>query len=336
MRKLEIRNSKFENRILSSFGRRFRTPCLGFRISNFGFALLTLLSLAACATTGPASTAGIDSAVAAGEARCRCRMGVSARHVETGRTYEHNGAGEFESASVIKIAVLTEAMAGVADGRVDLSQRWDLTDASKADGSGTLLMLDAGLNPTWNDLATLMIGPSDNTAANAWIDRLGVETINARMQSLGFAHIRLLGTIPRLSQKDEEPSPWKGFRLGVLTPHDVAEWMTRVATGNLLDAESSKRIFGYLDKDPSRLRIARRFPSSDLWAGKTGSMSGVRNDSGILRTKKGRFVLVVFTEGSKAEGFGADHPSVIAIADVSKAIVDAWSADLPDITEKPE
>jgi hypothetical protein len=66
-------------------------------------------------------------------------------------------------------------------------------------------------------------------------------------------------------------------------------------------------------------------------------MSGVRNDSGILRTKKGRFVLVVFTDQSKAEGFGAaDHPSVLAIADVSKAIVDAWSAELPDVTEKPE
>jgi beta-lactamase class A len=264
-------------------------------------------------------------------------MGVSARHLESGLTYEHNAQAEFESASVIKIAVLTEAMAEVRDGRVDLSERWDLTAEKKADGSGTLLLLDAGLNPTWNDLATLMIGPSDNTAANAWIVRLGVDTINARMTALGFEHIRLLGTIPWLTQKDEEPSPWRGFRLGILTPHEVADWMARVARGELLDADSSKRIFEYLDKDPSRMRIARRFPSSFLWAGKTGSMSGVRNDSGILRTRKGRFVLVVFTDQSKAEGFGAaDHPSVLAIADVSKAIVDAWSAELPDVVEKPE
>jgi beta-lactamase class A len=73
---------------------------------------------------------------------------------------------------VIKIAVLTEAMARVKEGTVDLAERWDLSEAKKADGSGTLLMLDPGLNPTWNDLATLMIGPSDNTATNAWIDRL--------------------------------------------------------------------------------------------------------------------------------------------------------------------
>jgi len=314
-----------------------KISAFGFRNSDLrALVLAAVVALAACASAGPTPASSLDDAVSTAEARCKCRMGVAARHVESGRSYEHNGAAEFESASVIKIAVLTEAMAGVREGRLDLAERWDLTAENKADGSGMLLMLDPGLNPTWNDLATLMIGPSDNTAANAWIRRLGLEPINARLASLGFSHICLFGTIPMLSQKDEEPSPWKGFRLGSLTPHDVSEWMTSVAKGQLLDAESSKRIFEYLDKDPSRLRIARRFPPGDLWAGKTGSMSGVRNDSGILRTKKGRFVLVILTDGSKAEGFGPDHPAVIAIADLAKAIVDGWSRELPDIVEKPE
>jgi beta-lactamase class A len=294
---------------------------------------------AACATLrppAPGSAAAFDEAVRAAERRCQCRVGVAARHMESGRFYEHNGDADFESASVIKIAVLTEAMAGVAEGRIDLSQRWDLSADSKADGSGVLLILDPGLNPTWNDLATLMIGPSDNTATNAWIGRLGIDLINSRMESLGFSHTHLFARIPALSQKDDAPSPWKGLRLGSITPNEVAEWMTRVAKGELLDAESSKRIFEYLDKDPSRLRIARRFPPDALWAGKTGTMSGVRNDSGILRTKKGRFVIAVLTDGGKAEGFGPDHPAVLAIADLAKAIVDGWNQDLPEIVEKPE
>jgi beta-lactamase class A len=302
-------------------------------------ALAALAALSACATArppAPGSAAAFDAAVASAELRCKCRVGLAARHLESGRSYAHDGAAEFESASVIKIAVLTEAMAAATEGRVDLASRWELTAENKADGSGMLLILDPGLEPTWSDLATLMIGPSDNTATNAWIGRLGVDAINARMQSLGFAHLRLFGTIPRLSQKGEEPSPWKGFRLGSVTPDEVADWMTRVAKGELLDAASSKKIFEYLDKDPSRLRIARRFPSSDLWAGKTGSMSGVRNDSGILRTKKGRFVFAVFTDRSEAEGWGVDHPSVLAIAELSRVIVEGWSRDLPDIVEKPE
>ncbi len=309
------------------------------RASGLLGALALAALVSACATAGPpapGSSAAFDAAVAASEVRCQCRVGVAARHLESGRSYSHNGAADFESASVIKIAVLTEAMAAAQEGRVELESRWELTAANKADGSGMLLILDPGLDPTWNDLATLMIGPSDNTATNAWIDRLTVDAINARMQSLGFPHIRLFGTIPMLSQKEEDPSPWKGFRLGSITPDEVAEWMARVAKGELLDAASSKKIFDYLDTDPSRLRIARRFPPSDLWAGKTGSMSGVRNDSGILRTKKGRFVLAVFTDGSTAEGWGPDHPSILAIAELSRVIVEGWSRDLPDIVEKPQ
>ena len=309
------------------------------RSAALALAAASAFLAAGCASVGPpapGSAAAFDQAVAVAERRCQCRVGVSASHLETGRSYSHNGDAEFESASVIKIAVLTEAMAGVREGRIDLAERWDLTAENKADGSGTLLMLDAGLNPTWNDLAKLMIGPSDNTATNAWITRLSVDAVNARMRGLGFTHIRLFGAIPWLSQKEEDPSPWKGFRLGTITPNEVSRWMGQVAQGQLLDPASSRRIFEYLDLDPSRLRIARRFPPGDLWAGKTGSMSGVRNDSGILRTKKGRFVLAVFTDGSKAEGWGPDHPAVVAIADLSKTIVDGWSRDLPDIVAKPE
>jgi len=307
-------------------------------LSLAGALLLSLGCASAAARSSPAPAASrIDAAVAEASRRCGCRMGVAARHLESGRSYEHIAAEAFESASVIKIAILTEAIARVREGSVDLSERWMLTGESKADGSGTLLILDPGLSPTWNDLLTLMIGPSDNTATNAWIERLGIESVNTRMFALGFPNIRLLATIPPLSSRGDEPSPWTGFRLGTIQPRELAEWMRQVAEGELLDPESSAKIFQYLDRDPSRLRGARRFPSQALWAGKTGSMRGVRNDSGILRTRKRRFVLVLLTDGSTSESTSAaDHPSVLAIADVAKAIVDAWSAELPDLVDKPE
>jgi beta-lactamase class A len=295
-----------------------------------------LASGCATARAGRGASA-IDAAVDAASRRCGCRIGVAARHLESGLTYERNAAEAFESASVIKIAILTEVMAQVRAGKISLSDRWTLTEEKKADGSGTLLVLDPGLNPTWNDLITLMIGPSDNTAANAWIDRLGIPAINARMEALGLGRIHLFATLPPLARAHDDPSPWKDFRLGSVTPGDLAEWMARVARRELLDPESSRTIFQYLDKDPTRQRIARRFPSEMLWAGKSGTMRGVRNDAGILRTRKGSFVLVVLTDGSKADAASsADHPSVRAIADVAKAIVDVWSGKLPDVVDKPK
>jgi beta-lactamase class A len=306
------------------------------RSGAFGLALALVLA-SGCASTAPVSLESrFDQEMADLEKRCGCRIGLAASHLETGKSYAYRGDDVFESASVIKIAVLTEAMARVKQGEIDLSERWTLSLERKADGSGTLLILDPGLNPTWNDLLTLMVGPSDNTATNAWIERLGVDAINARMTSLGFRVIHLYGTIPALSRRNEKPSPWTGFRLGDVSPREVAQWMTLVARGELLDPDSSARIFQYLDKDPSRLRAARRFGSENLWAGKTGSMSGVRNDSGILRTKKGRFVLAILTDASKVDAASsADHPSVLAIADAARLIVETWSRELPDRPEKP-
>jgi beta-lactamase class A len=293
----------------------------------------------ACATAPapPARfTSPIDAAVAAGTRLCSCRIGVAARHVESGLSYERNGGDEFESASVIKIAILTEAMAGVREGRIDLSERWALTTSNKASESGWLRFFDPGLAPTWNDLTTLMIGPSDNTATNAWIERLGIDNVNARMRSLGFEKMRLLSELPWLDPSVEGPR-WSGLKFGVVTPREVADWYVRVVLGELLDAESSRRMFAYLDNAPSRARIARRFASAALWAGKTGTMSGVRNDSGILRTAKGRFVIVVLTDGSPpANDNSPTNPAVAAMGDVARAIVDQWSLSLPDVPGMPK
>jgi beta-lactamase class A len=284
----------------------------------------------------PPVVSPVAAAVEAGVRLCGCRIGIAVRHLESGRSWEHNASDRFEAASVVKIAVLTEAMAGVREGRVDLSERWNLTASNKASESGWLKLFDAGLNPTWNDLLTLMIGPSDNTATNAWIERLGVDRINARMESLGFRDIRLLSILPWFDKSVPGPR-WDELRIGVVTPREVAEWLSRVARGELLDAESSRRMFQYLDRSPSRARLARRFSSADLWAGKTGTMAGVRNDAGILRTAKGRFVLVVLTDGSPATNdSAATHPAALAMGEIARAIVDDWSRELPDLPGEPK
>lgn len=310
------------------------------KASLLRLGVLFAAALAGACASAPARVAApaspIDAAVDAGSKLCSCRVGVAARHIESGLAYERNAEAGFESASVIKIAVLTEAMAEVREGRIDLSERWTLTPSKKASESGWLKFFDPGLAPTWNDLATLMIGPSDNTAANAWIERLGIENVNARMQALGFENIRLLSLLPWLDPAVEGPR-WNGLRFGVITPHEVAEWFARVARGELIDAEASRRIFAYLDNSPSRARIARRFPSTAMWAGKTGTMSGVRNDSGVLRTAKGRFVLVVLTDGSPSTNDGAStHPAVVAMSDIARTIVDEWSRELPDVPGMPQ
>src|SRR5512144_3140242 len=48
------------------------------------------------------------------------RFGISALHIESGRRLSWNGGEPFEAASVIKLALLTEAAARATEGKLDL------------------------------------------------------------------------------------------------------------------------------------------------------------------------------------------------------------------------
>src|ERR1035441_6089609 len=155
----------------------------------------SLLFLSSC-TTIPSSlhvtppAASLARRVAKLAASSGARMGIVALHVESGRRLELNADDEFEAASVIKVALLTEAAALEREGRFDLTDRWRLTAKNVAAGSGMLDEFDPGLTPTNRDLLQLMIAISDNTAANRFIDLFGAEAVNARMAALGLPGIR--------------------------------------------------------------------------------------------------------------------------------------------------
>jgi len=254
-------------------------------------------------------------------------MGIVALHVESGRRLELNADDEFEAASVIKVALLTEAAALEREGRFDLADRWRLTAKNVAAGSGMLDEFDPGLTPTNRDLLQLMIAISDNTAADRFIDLFGAEAVNARMAALGLPGIRLVGRIP---DRGQEPPKWPP--LGVMTPRDTAELYRRVATRTLLDPASDRLLAKLLATEHTRDRLPRLLfdEPGRSWAGKAGSYGGVRNDSGILTTKKGRFVLVAFADRIPDTVHGRAR-AIRAMGDIAAAIVNEWSSSLPDL-----
>ncbi|HMA29089.1 MAG TPA: serine hydrolase [Thermoanaerobaculia bacterium] len=254
-------------------------------------------------------------------------MGIVALHVESGRRLELNATEEFEAASVIKLALLAEAAALENEGRFDLTDRWRLTAKNVAAGSGILDEFDPGLTPTNRDLLQLMIALSDNTAADRFIDLFGADAVNARMSRLGLPGIRLLGRIP---DRGQEPPKW--LPLGIMTPHDTAEFYRRVATRTLLGPANDRLIAKLLSTQHTRDRLPRLLLEAPgtSWAGKSGSYGSVRNDSGILTTNKGRFVLVAFADRFADTADGRSR-AVRAMGDIAAVIVNEWSQSLPEL-----
>jgi beta-lactamase class A len=253
-------------------------------------------------------------------------MGIVALHVESGRELRWRDTETFEGASVVKLALLVEALARSREGTLELSERWPLTRQAVAAGSGVLDEFEPWLAPTHRDLLRLMMALSDNTSANYFIDSFGKEAVNCRMAAIGLAGIDLVGRIPDLGSPEEE-APWEP--LGRMTPRDTAELWRRAATGELLDRESSRLAMRLAANPRTANRIPRLLASrpGHAWAGKTGTMSGVRVDSGVLTTPKGTFVFAMFADEIPG---GASLKANEAMGEIAREVVDAWSRDLPD------
>jgi len=295
-----------------------------------GLAALALL-LASCASAPPAGlrvsppSDPLARRVARYAEGSGARMGIVALHVESGRELRWRDTEVFEGASVVKLALLVEALARSREGTLDLSERWRLAPGTVASGSGVLDEFEPWLAPTERDLLRLMLALSDNTAANRFIDLFGAEAVNCRMSSIGLAGIELVGRIPDAGSPGED-APWPP--LGRMTPRDTAELWRRAATGTLLDRESSGLAMRLAANPRTANRIPRLLASlpGNRWYGKTGTMNGVRVDSGVLATPKGTFVFAMFADRIPAGGGPRANE---AMGEIAREVVDAWSRDLP-------
>jgi beta-lactamase class A len=260
-------------------------------------------------------------------------MGIAARNITSGETVELDATRGFPTASVFKIPVMVEVYRQAKLGQLSMDERLTLDWDDPVPGSGVLRDLAPGLNPTVRDLTMLMIIVSDNTATNMLIDRVGgVAAINRTMhEDFGFDSIIVRNRI------DFDRIGNEGRHLAEASPHDLMELMTLLAREHVVSPEASSDMLAilkrqhYLNQVPRYVDYNPYGPELDepqpLWvACKTGALSGVRADAGLIGTDDGAvtFAYAVMTEGSYDTGFSSDNESEIAIGAVGRALLTHW------------
>jgi beta-lactamase class A len=219
------------------------------------------------------------------------RLGVQVRYlhenVEVGVAEDE----VFAAASVIKVPIMVETYRQAAAGLLSLDEPLPVLAEEIADGSGVLRYLHAGLALTVGDAVELMIIVSDNTATNLLMRRLGSGAVNVTMDAMGFAQTRTSGPI-RTANAQVPLS-----RMACTTPREMAGLLTLIATGNAVGAAASAAMVEtlehqiYADMLPRYLPLTyypERLGLSEMpvrVAHKTGALSGVRNDVGIVRAQ---------------------------------------------------
>jgi beta-lactamase class A len=168
-----------------------------------------------------------------------------------------------------------------------------------------------GLTPgvtriTLRDLATMMIAVSDNSATNVLIDRVGMENVNALMDSLGLTHTRLRRKMMDLKAASEG-------RENISTPAEMMTLLEDLYRGKVLNKEMTADFFVMLST-PKNSFIPRDLPEGSKIANKPGELEGVRNDSGVVFVENRPYVICVMTTYLHRERDGEE-----AIAKISAA-----------------
>src|ERR1041385_638413 len=156
--------------------------------------LITISAATAITTASQPNTqsTSLDSQIRAEVANFKGKVYLFARNLDTGETYSYNGDERVRTASTIKIAIMIEAWARVAEGKAKWTDELVLTKAARYSGSGILPEMSDGLRLSLQDCVRLMMLLSDNTATNMVLDFLGTDSVNERMNSLGFKSTRLM------------------------------------------------------------------------------------------------------------------------------------------------
>ena len=269
-------------------------------------------------------------------------VALFAENLKTHETVAISPDTPVQTASVIKLAILYEALEQVRSGKTHLDDKITLTKADQVPGSGVLLFFDAPLSLTLKDLLAMMIVMSDNSATNLVIDHLGLENIDARITKLGLKDTYLYKKIFTPAPAGMAmPADQKKFGLGKTTAREMAMLMTKIARCELAepgsptqgdDAKLCEVALKMLHVQFYRSAIPRYLDgmpgaTSDSIANKTGSLDAVRNDVAAISTKNGMVILSVFTFNNKDHSWGAEQEGELTIAKLARAIIQSWSPE---------
>ena len=238
-------------------------------------------------------------------------LGVAIMDLSDGRTLLLNPDAVFAQASSIKVAVLAELYLQELQsergetGKAKLSDLYTVSTNDLVADSFIMAGLTPGVTRVTNrDLATFMVAVSDNSATNVLIDRVGMDTVNAMLNSLSLTHTRL-------QRKMMDIKAAQAGRENLSTPREMMSLLADLYQGKLLNKLLADDFFKVLST-PKPSDIPRVIPDDVVIANKPGELAGVRNDVGIVFVPNRPFVIVVMTAYLKHERDGNDVIATIA------------------------
>src|SRR2546421_4946036 len=277
----------------------------------WGMLLLTVLMV-----VGPACLAqtSLDARIRTEIAPFKGKVFLYAKNLDTGETYSFSGDERVRTASTIKIAVMIEVFARVAEGHAKWTDELVLTKAARYGGSGILPEMSDGLRLSLQDCVRLMMLLSDNTATNMVLDYLGTDAVNERMNSLGFKSTRIMRRVGGGGESKEGKLPDnKRFGLGATTPHEMVDILEKLDRGQIVNETSSKEMIDLMKREQAHYAIGRTISETPV-ATKYGALDALRSCLGIVYSKQGKIAMAITVDEMPAVNWTVDNPAYLLIS----------------------
>lgn len=214
-----------------------------------------------------------------------------------------NGNKSFVSASMIKLLILADYMDAVDSNQINPMATYTLQSGDIVGGTGVLQSAGAGTTYSYDELVRDMIMYSDNTATNVIIDALGMDSINAKAQTLGLSSTNLQRKMMDTSSGVENH----------ISANNAASILAGIANHTIASTTICQTAETDLQQQTDIEGLAQGLPSNVLFGHKTGMLGSVRHDGGIVYAEK-PYVIVVLTDiggGSSANSLMSQISSTV-------------------------
>lgn len=245
-------------------------------------------------------------------------VSVALHDSESGDELHYEGDRWYHGASTIKVAILLAVYGEIARGRLAPQSRLHVRNRflSAYDGSPFRVLADrdadsgvhAAIGKTMrvNELALHMIATSSNLATNLLLDLIGLHTVQQAID-----HFGLTGLDIRRGVEDE-----KAFEHGIVnrvTANGLVALLRLIAEERAYSPELSREMLDILHQQEFRKGIPARLPREVRVAHKTGDISTVAHDAGVVYAPgRAPYVVAILTEW--AAGAGSRSQTIASIS----------------------
>lgn len=244
---------------------------------------------------------------------------IALKNMDDGKSILINENEVFHAASTMKTPVMIEFFKKINEGKISSDDSLlinnefsSIVDGSKFelssfDDSDEDIYENLGKYISTDKLVYDMITRSSNFGTNLLIDYLNAEDVNNTMKNIGAKNMKVLRGVGDL----------KAFDLGLInttTAADLLKIYEKLAMGEIVNNESSNKMIRILKDQVYNDIIPKYLPEKVEVAHKTGWISGVRHDSGIVYIGNNeKYILVLLSKNLEDDIEGADFLAKISL-----------------------